>query len=107
VAATGFVVLAAYSVIGVGIGALLRNQVVAVVGVLVWMTAVEFTVVPSFPAVGRWLPLGTTVSLFDLGPSMGLDGKLLSATAAALVLVAYTAAAVVLALRVTPRRDVL
>ncbi|UUZ58880.1 hypothetical protein [Nocardioides sp. B-3] len=107
VVATGFVVMAAYSVIGVGIGALVRHRVVAVVGVLVWMTAFEFTVVPTFPAVGRWLPPGTTVSLFDLGPSMGLDGKLLAAPMAALVPVVYTAAAVALALRVTPRRDVL
>lgn len=106
VVAVGFVVLAAYGVIGVAVGALVRNQVAAVVGVLVWMTAVEFTVLPSFPAVGRWMPLGATTSLFQLGPSMGLDGKLLPAVGGGLVLAGYTAAAVVLALRLTPRRDV-
>jgi ABC-2 type transport system permease protein len=106
VVAIGFVVLAAYGVIGVAVGALVRNQVAAVVGVLVWMTAVEFTVLPSFPAVGRWMPLGATTSLFQLGPSMGLDGKLLPAAGGGLVLAGYTAAAVVLALRLTPRRDV-
>ncbi len=47
-----FVVLAAYGVIGVAIGALVRNQIVAVVGVLVWMLAVEQIVVTSLP-VGR------------------------------------------------------
>ena len=107
VVAIGFVVMIAYGVIGVGVGALVRNQVAAVVGVLVWMTAVEWTVIPTFPAVGRWMPLGATTALFQLGPSMGLDGKLLSATVAGLVLVAYMAAAVVLALLITPKRDVL
>ena len=107
VVAIGFVVLAAYGVIGVAIGALLRNQVAAVVGVIVWMTAIEFTVIPSFPDVGRWMPLGATSSLFQIGPTLGLDGNLLSVPVAGLVLLAYTAAAVVLALHLTPRRDVL
>ena len=71
------------------------------------MTAVEYTVIPAFPAIGRWMPLGATSALFQLGPSMGLDGKLLSASLSGLVLVGYAPAAVVLALLVTPRRDVL
>lgn len=103
----GFVVMAAYGVIGVAIGALVRNQVAAVVGVVVWMTAVEFTVVPTFPEVGRWTPLGATMSLFRIGPSMGLDEQLLAVSTAGLVLLGYTAAAVALALQITPRRDVL
>jgi ABC-type transport system involved in multi-copper enzyme maturation permease subunit len=107
VVAVGFVVLAAYSVIGVAIGALVRNQVAAVVGVVVWMTAVEFTVVPSFPGVGRWMPLGATSSLFQGAPTPDVVGNLLSVPVAALVLLAYTAAAAALALHFTPRRDVL
>ena len=99
--------MAAYGVIGVAIGALVRNQIAAVVGVIVWMTAIEYTVIPSFPEVGRWMPLGATSSLFQIGPSLGLDGSLLSVPVAGLVLLAYTAAAVVLALHITPRRDVL
>ena len=107
VVASGFVVMAAYGVIGVAVGALVRNQIAAVVGVLVWMTAVEYTVIPAFRAIGRWMPLGATSALFQLGPSMGLDGKLLSASVAGLVLVGYTAAAVILALLITPKLDVL
>ena len=107
VVAIGFVVMAAYGVIGVAIGALVRNQVAAVVGVIVWMTAIEFTVIPSFPDVGRWMPLGATSSLFQIGPLLGLDGNQLSVPVAGLVLLGYTAAAVVLALHITPRRDVL
>lgn len=107
VVAVGFLVLAAYSVIGVAIGALVRNQVAAVVGVVVWMTAVEYTVVPSFPEVGRWMPLGATSSLFQIAPTPDVAGSLLSVPVAALVLLAYTAGAAGLALHVTPRRDVL
>ena len=106
VVASGFVVMAAYGVIGVAVGALVRNQIVAVVGVLVWMTAVEYTIIPAFPVIGRWMPLGATSALFQLGPSMGLGGQLLPVSVAGLVLAGYTAAAVVLALLITPKRDV-
>ena len=83
-------IMAAYGVIGVALGALIRNQVAAVVAVLVWMLAVEYIVIPTWPVVGRWLPLGVSTSLLQLGPSMDLEGKLLPAGVAALVLVVYT-----------------
>jgi len=105
--AAGFVVMAAYGVIGVAVGALLRNQITAVVGVLVWMLAVEQIVISAFPTVGRWMPGGATSALLQLGPAISLDGKLLSASVGALVLLGYTAAAVALALLLAPRRDVL
>jgi len=104
--AAGFAVMAAYGVIGVAVGALVRNQIAAVVGVLVWMLAVEQIVIPAYPAVGRWLPGGATDAVLLLGPSMSLDGRLLSPVVGGLVLVGYTAAADALALLVTPRRDI-
>ena len=105
--AAGFVVMAAYGVIGVALGALVRHQIVGVVGVLVWMLAVEQIVIPVLPAVGRWMPWGAASSLLQLGPSWGFEDELLSAPAGGLVLLGYTAAAVALALFVTPKRDVL
>jgi ABC-2 type transport system permease protein len=105
--AAAFAIMAAYGVIGVALGALIRNQVATVVAVLVWMLAVEYIVVPSWPAVGRWLPLGVVTSLLQIGPSLDLDGRLLPVAMAAVVLVAYTAVALLLAARVTPRWDVL
>jgi len=107
VVGSAFAVMAAYSLIGVAIGALVRNQIAAVVGVQVWMLAVEQIVVPAFPAVGRWMPGGATNALFQLGPALSLGGELLPPSVGGLVLVGYTAAAVLLALVVTPRRDVL
>jgi ABC-type transport system involved in multi-copper enzyme maturation permease subunit len=105
--AAAFVVMVAYGAIGVAVGALVRNQIVAVVGVLVWMLAVEQIVINSFPAVGRWMPIGAAFALLQLGPAISLDGKLLSSSIGGLVLLGYTAAAVALALHITPSRDVL
>lgn len=53
------------------------------------------------------MPGATTFVLLQMGPSVDPDWELLSASAAALLLAAYTAAAVLLALRLTPSRDVL
>lgn len=105
--AGGFAVMAAYAVIGVSIGALVRNQVTAVIGVLVWMLAVEHLAFPSYPAVGRWLPTNATYPLMQLGPSVDPEGELLSAPLSGLVLAVYATVAMVLALRLAPERDVL
>lgn len=99
--------MAAYGAIGVAVGALVPNQIAAVVGVLVWMLAVEQIAIPVLPEVGRWMPCGSAGALLQLGPSYGFDdGQLLSAPAGGLVLGAYLTAAVLLALRITPKRDV-
>jgi len=103
----GFVVMAAYGVVGVAVGALVPNQIAAVVGVLIWMLAVEQMVIPLFPEVGRWMPFAAASSLMQLGPSYGFDDQLLSVAMGGLVLLGYTAVTVVLALIVTPKRDVL
>ena len=102
-----YVVMATYAVIGVAIGVLVRNQIVAAVAVLVWMLAVEQIVVTSYPSVGKWMPWGATNALLQLGPEMNLEGKLLSLPEAELLLIGYTAGAVLLALLLTPKRDVL
>ena len=105
--AADFVVMLAYAAIGVALGALLRNQIVAIVAVLVWMLGVEQLVLASWPGVGRWMPIGGAFSVMQLGPAIGLEGELLSVTVGGLVFAAYTAAAVALALLFTPKRDVL
>jgi hypothetical protein len=53
------------------------------------------------------MPWGAASSLLQLGPSYGFDGELLSVPVGGLVLAAYAAAAVALALHITPKRDVL
>lgn len=105
--AAAFGVMALYAVIGVALGGLIRNQIIAVSALLVWMLAVEWIVVPSYPSVGRWLPLGAASAVMQLEPSIGLAGQLLPAALGGLVLAAYAAVAAVLALRFAPQRDVL
>jgi hypothetical protein len=105
--AVGFLVMAAYGAIGVALGALVRNQIVAVVGVLFWMLLFEQVLIPEFPAFGRWLPFGATTALLQLDEAWGLGGRLLPTAVGGLVLAGYTAAAAAVALVVTPKRDVL
>jgi ABC-2 type transport system permease protein len=82
---------------GVGIGAILRNQVVAIVGVLVIAFAVEPALVALAPEVGRFGPFGSLptaaqgVDPQDVG--MPEDVDLPAAGAAVLLLLAWIGAA--------------
>ncbi len=107
VVAAAFVVMALYSVIGLAVGALLSNQIVAVVASLVWILAVERLLIDALPEIGRWTPGGATFGLLQLGPTVATSGTLLDAPIGGLLLVVYTAAAAALALIAAPRRDVL
>jgi ABC-2 type transport system permease protein len=105
VLAAGALVMALYGSIGVAIGALVRNQIAAVVGAVVWMLAVEGLLVTLFPSIDRWMPGGATEGLLQVGRAATTRGDLLPAWAGALVLVAYAAAIGLLAGAVTLRRD--
>jgi ABC-2 type transport system permease protein len=102
-----FVVMMLYGLIGLAIGALVRNQLVAVTAALIWQTAAEHLLLDALPQVARWTPVGATYGLLRLGPIVTTQGTLLDAPLGGLLLVGYTAAAVALALVVAPRRDVL
>jgi ABC-2 type transport system permease protein len=58
-------VLVVYSVIGVGIGALLRNQVGAIVGALVYLYVIEPIVsgISAISAAYKWLPGGAAQAI--------------------------------------------
>jgi hypothetical protein len=103
---TAYVVMATYAVIGVAIGVLVRNQIVAAVGVLVWMLAVEQIVITSYPSVGKWMPWGATNALLQIGRS-GPQGEAAVGTRGRATALRPMAAAVVLAVLLTPKRDVL
>ncbi len=46
-----------FAVIGVAVGALVRNQVLAVALTLAWFGVIEHTLVNLAPDIGRWLPV--------------------------------------------------
>jgi ABC-type transport system involved in multi-copper enzyme maturation permease subunit len=100
-------VMALYGVIGLAVGALLRNQVIAVVAALVWLLAGEHLLIDALPNVGKWTLVGATSALLHLGPAATTREPLLDAPIGGLLLVAYTVIVAALALVITPRRDVL
>jgi ABC-2 type transport system permease protein len=88
--------------VGVGVGALLRNQVAALVGVLVWVLVVEGLLVNllNVPGLGKWLPSAAAAALTN--PSAGH----LSQWAGGLLFAAYGLAFAVVGTRFVIRRDV-
>jgi ABC-type transport system involved in multi-copper enzyme maturation permease subunit len=96
--------LVVFAVMGVGIGALLRNQVAAVVGALVYLYVVE-PIISSIPATApafKWLPGGAVQAMtatFE-GP------ELLEPWQGGLVLLGYGLLAAVLGTFLAVRRDI-
>ena len=94
--------VALYTVLGTGLGALLRNQVAAVVvGLLWWSQGVErvLTGILHQPGLERWLPMGAASALTAPG-----DGRL-PMWAGALVFAAYGLVLALLGGRLVARRD--
>ncbi|RBY86439.1 ABC transporter permease [Blastococcus sp. TF02A-30] len=102
--ASSWLALIIYSVIGVGLGALLRNQVGAIVGGLVYLFVVE-PIIRSVPATAgayKWMPGGALEALtatFE-GP------ELLQAWQGGLLLLGYGLVAALLGTLLAVRRDV-
>ena len=86
---------------GAALGALLRDQRVALAAGIGWMVAVDGVATRALPEVGRFLPGGGQAALLRQP-----EEELLSMAAGGLLLLGYTAVLVALALRVTGRRDV-
>ena len=98
-------VLALYGPIGVAVGALIRNQIAAVVAALAWTFIVEQLLVALFPSWGRWTPGGAASAVLQLGEVATTRGELLPVWGGALLLVAYAVVLSVVAATVTLRRD--
>jgi ABC-2 type transport system permease protein len=97
--AGGAAAAALWATLGVGFGALIRNQVGALVGLCLWMFLVESVSESFIPGAAKLMPGATGLSL------AGNEHKL-SVAVAALLLVAYAAAASAAGWVGTLRRDV-
>ena len=95
----GAAAAALWAILGVGIGALVRNQVGTLVGILSWMFLVETVSEGFVPGAAKLMPGGAGLSL------AGNEHKL-SIAVAAVLLVAYAAAASTAGWIATLRRDV-
>jgi len=100
----GVVAAGLYSLLGVGVGALVRNQVGAIVGALVYLFVLEPIVrgIPATAPVYRWLPGGAQEAL--TGSLQAPD--LLERWQGALLLIGYGLVAAGSALALTLRRDI-
>ncbi|MFM1937834.1 MAG: hypothetical protein RLZZ320_692 [Actinomycetota bacterium] len=96
-------------IVGVGLGALVKNQVAAVTGAVIWTLIVEGLVVAFVESIGKYLPAGAITGLVDL--DFGTNDfnfsieNYLSPGPAILVLLAYAAVFSLVAMRTTLRRD--
>jgi ABC-2 type transport system permease protein len=96
---------ALWAALGVGMGALVRNQVFAIVALFAWVFVVEALTFQYLPQIGRYAPgaAGTAMTGDTVGDS---SIQLLSAPAGAAVLAAYAAAFVLAGATAVARRDV-
>ncbi len=94
---------ALYGAVGVAVGALIRNQTVAVVASLVWVLIVENLLLGLAPSVGKWLSTGAASALMRSIPQ---NGMLLSMWAGGLLLAAYVGVIAAAGIRLTVTRDV-
>ena len=88
--------------VGVGVAALVRNQVAALVGVLVWVLLVEGLLMSllNAPSLGKWLPSAAAAALTNPG------GGQLSRLAGTLLLAGYALALALVGTRLVVRRDI-
>jgi hypothetical protein len=103
--AGGALAAALFAGIGVGIGAIIRNPVGAVVGLCVWLLLIETTLIGNVPAAGKFAPRASAGALAGAIQTQN-TANLLAPALGGLLLAAYTAAATSAGLAITQRRDI-
>lgn len=98
---------AIYAFVGVAVGALIRNQVAAVVGALIWVLIVEALLTVFVDWIGKWLPGGALDAVLQSTNVSGRGGnEVLSVGAGAAVLIGYAVILGAIASTTTMRRDI-
>lgn len=98
-------VYALYAVLGVAVGALVRNQIAAILGLVIWSLVVEALLVLLLPSWGKWLPGGAVEGIRQAARTTG-EANYLSPLPASLLLIGYAVVLATVAARTTLRRDV-
>lgn len=92
---------ASSAAIGAGVGAAIRSQLVAILGLLGWGLVVEQLIGGLLPDYRKWLPfIGAQASLSRQDPT------LLSPLPGGLLLIAYVSLAVIVGMLITRQRDI-
>lgn len=101
---------AVLGIVGVALAALIRSQVISIVGSLVYLFLIDPILVALLPDVGKWLPSGLITAMLSLDISatqLGIDTtRFLEPLPAALLLVGYAAVFAIAALATSMRRDI-
>jgi hypothetical protein len=94
-----------WAAIGVGLGALVRDQTTTLVGICAWMLIVETLLPGNVPAVAKFAPAAAAAALAGAtAPQHPTD--LLTPTLGALVLAVYAAALTAAGSAAVTRRDI-
>lgn len=102
---------ALYAVLGVSVGALLRNQIAAIIAVVVWTLLLEPLIGGFFPVVAKWLPGGALNSAMGVALQADFSGSFSAADTlpvwgAVGLLLLYAVVFAAVASRTTIRRDI-
>ena len=92
---------ALWAALGVGLGAVIKNQVFAVIGLIMWAFVIDNLLRGLVPDIGRFTPVGASDSL-----TAGFADYLLAPAAGGLLLVPYAVAFVAAGALLVARRDV-
>jgi hypothetical protein len=98
-------VMMLYGLLGIAIGALVRNQIAAIAGSLTWLFIIEGTLAGLLPDVARWSPAGATGAALQVGTWTGNQDMLSPWWLGVLVLVGWTVVIIVVGTRSALRRD--
>ncbi len=97
------VATALFGAIGVALGSITRNMVIAIIGAIGWSYLVEGLILSqAVPSAGRWLPVGANMAITRTGDGSGL----LQPWFALIVLVTWAALLVGIATTLVRRRDI-
>ena len=94
-----------FAAIGVGIGALVRQQVGAVAGLTIWLILIETTLIGNVPSAGKYAP-GAAAGAIAGAIQTQSASKLVAPVIGLLLLVLYAGIAATAGAVMTNRRDV-
>ena len=97
----GIAAAALWAPLGLGLGALLRNQVATLVAIFLWLFFIENLLIDFVPGAGKFAPGAAAAAITGLDPD-----RLLTPALGALLLAVYAAAAAAAGSMATLRRDV-
>lgn len=97
-----------YAILGVALGALVTNQIAAIVIAVLWVLLIESLIVTIWPDVGKWLPGGAASGVMNMQATSvtGVGTDLLPLPLAVAVLLGYAVVFSAAAALTTLRRDI-